>query len=133
MLALLAQLAQQPGGGEYGPHGLFRSPSVYTLLDIVVTCVLVWIVWKRIIQAKPLSVRQYERLTGRLDSLELASSERDKRDEEFRRDVIGSNAAQLEAVQDQNKLLGKLVATVGYVRKVLDEAVPKSIGITGLS
>ena len=117
MLTLLFQLAQAPAGGT---DGLFRAPSIYTMVSLATTFVLAIILWRRIVMSKPVTSRQYERFAARLDAFELNEQQRDKMDVDFRHHIIEANGAQLKATKDQNSLLEKLLRRTEYVASTLE-------------
>lgn len=118
MLTLLAQLAPETVRDSLAPEWLFHPPSIFTLFDMAVTLALLIAVW-RLAQRKPLNDRQYRHLTARLDQFELAATERDKLDLDFRRTVIGANQSQLRATEHQTTMLEGVVKKVEYVSGVL--------------
>lgn len=118
MLTLLAQLAPETVRNPLASEWLFHPPSIFTLFDMAVTLALLVIVW-RLSRRKPLSDQQYRRLTARLDQFELAATERDKLDLDFRRTVIGANQSQLRATENQTITLEAVGKTVEYMRGVL--------------
>ncbi len=87
--------------------------------------IVMWLGWnrKRILSGNgngSVTPRQYDRLVARLDRFELTIATQVKDDQSFRRDVIDVNAKQLDATQQQNKILAKVLARTEYVASTLE-------------
>lgn len=64
--------------------------------------------------------QQYRRLVARLDTFELAETERERAHEGFRRDVIEATEHQLEEQRKGNALLEKLIRKQDYLVRMLE-------------
>jgi len=124
MLTALAGLFQGVESTPFIADPFIRMPSLFTVVDMAGTAFIAYRLW-RLYQQRTngggaVSSQEFRRLVGRLDAIEFAASERDKRDQSFRHDVIQANGFQLEEMKKQTGLSEKLLARTEYVARTLD-------------
>ena len=101
-----------------------RMPSLFTIIDMLGTSLIGYALWRLYKQRKggpdTVTPQEFRRLVGRLDAIEFAASERDKRDQSFRHDVIEANSYQLAEMQKQTAMAEKTLNKLTYVATTLD-------------
>ena len=124
MLTALAVLLQEAESVPFYADPFIRMPSIFTLVDITGTTIIGWMLWRlyqaRIDKGGAVTTQEFRRLVGRLDAIEMAASERDKRDQSFRHDVIEANGAQLLEMRKQTSTSEKMLGKLTYVVTTLD-------------
>lgn len=125
MRSALAVLFQSFENTPFIADPFIRMPSLFTLIDMVGTAFIGWRLWRLYKQRRnggvAVTTQEFRRLVGRLDAIEYAASERDKRDQSFRHDVIEANGYQLAEMKKQTVTSEKELGLLNYVVKTLEE------------
>jgi len=125
MLSAMAVLLRVLDETPFVADPFIRMPSLFTVVDIVGTVLIGYALWRLYQQRKDegpgaVTTKEFRRLVGRLDAIEFAASERDKRDQSFRHDVIEANNYQLEEMRKQTSTAEKVLGKLTYVATTLD-------------